>query len=406
VRKLAQRMIELHDDVARLPGSTAVREKLVASALEYLDNLSRSAGRDADLLHELGDAYAKIASAQGAPGQPNLGRTEDALKSLRKAIDFQRRAAELNPAYSVQVADLQSHLAYLAMLSGRLPEARQNMQEAAARLDGLRASKPGDPELLMLAGTVALHQGDLVEYEGHSDDTLRYFQQARQFVADYVRIKPENSARARLHLISGLVATSLADNKRYDEALAVLHEADPIIDSLLAVEPDNPSYIRQKMAYANYESDIYYNESGSLNKPVESASAGRRYVALAQRLVHADPRNASARLSLAVANFQLSFPLAKIDPAESLRTAQTSIRIFDEDLARSPNDRLLRSRKARALRHLTYAFQANGQTVEARQAIDQAIAIQEQLLVETPGDASEREQVEFSKKARESLPAK
>jgi hypothetical protein len=66
VRKLASRFIELHDDVARLPGSTAVREKLVASALDYLDNLARSAGNDGELLHELGDSYAKIARAQGA----------------------------------------------------------------------------------------------------------------------------------------------------------------------------------------------------------------------------------------------------------------------------------------------------------------------------------------------------
>ena len=66
VRKLAGRFIELHDDVARLPGSTQVREKMVATALDYLDNLSRGAGKDAELLHEIGQAYAKVAEAQGA----------------------------------------------------------------------------------------------------------------------------------------------------------------------------------------------------------------------------------------------------------------------------------------------------------------------------------------------------
>jgi eukaryotic-like serine/threonine-protein kinase len=81
VRKLAGRFIELHDDVARLPGSTQVREKLVATALDYLDNLAQSAGSDSELLHELAQAYQKVADAEGAPGQPNLGRTDDALRN-------------------------------------------------------------------------------------------------------------------------------------------------------------------------------------------------------------------------------------------------------------------------------------------------------------------------------------
>jgi hypothetical protein len=305
----------------------------------------------------------------------------------------------LNPAYWQQVSDLQSQLAYLAMLSGQLPEARRNIEAAAVLLDGLRAARPGDPELLMLAASVAMHQGDLMEYEGHARDGLRYFQQAKQWMAEYARIKPENRARGRLHLLSTLVASSLQVNERYDEALNVLREAEPTIDGLLALEPDNPRYIRQKMAAANYESQIYDNETGkALGKPMEAVAAGRRYLALAQRLADADSRNASARLSLGIAHFQLSYPLGKIDPKESLREAQTGVRIFDEDLARTPNDRLLRSRRARALRYLAYALDRNQRTAEARRAIQQTIDVQKDLLAATPSDVSEREQLEFSQK--------
>ena len=66
VRKLAGRFIELHDDVARLPGSTRVREKLVATALDYLDNLARSAGNDPELLHE--PAATLAAASTSYPG--------------------------------------------------------------------------------------------------------------------------------------------------------------------------------------------------------------------------------------------------------------------------------------------------------------------------------------------------
>jgi hypothetical protein len=154
------------------------------------------------------------------------------------------------------------------------------------------------------------------------------------------------------------------------------------------------------MSAANCESKIYDSEGDrNLGKPVEAVAAGHRYLALAQQLVNGDPHNASARLSLAVASFQLSYPLGKIDPAESLRLAQNSVRILDEDLARSPNSYLLRSRRARALRYLAYALNRNSRAPEARQALQKAIDIQRQLLIETPSNSGEREQIELSQKA-------
>jgi len=403
VRKLAKSFLELHDDVARLPGSTAVREKMVATALDYLDNLGRSAGSDPDLLNELGVAYAKVGRVEGMPGQPNLGRTDDALLNYGKAIEFERRASAINPAYSSELASLESELAYLAMLSGHLPEARKNLEESAALLDRLRAAKPDDPALLV-AASVAVHEGDLAGYEGHDENALPYYQRALAFATEYARLKPGNFSRARQHLASTLVAEALAENKKYDEALTTLHDSEPIIDALLAAEPDNPVYIRQKMTSANYESSIYDTETGEgLGKPVEAVAAGRQYVAMAQRLVDADPRNASARLSLAIACFQTSYPLSKIDPAEALSMAQRSMKILDEDLARNPKDRLLRSRRARALRHLAYVLDRAHRPTEARQAAEQAIQIQKQLIAESPSDSNERDQLETSQHALDTL---
>ena len=404
VRKLAGRFIELESDVARLPGSTAVREKMVATALDYLDNLARSAGSDASLLHELGQAYAKVAEAQGAPGQANLGKTDDSVRNLGKAIELERRAAALDPQYAVASATLQAQAAYDEMLVGRLPEARRNLESAATILDGLRAAKPDDAEVVRLAASVAVRRYDLMGYEGHEKDGLPFIQQARQLAGQYAQMKGDTKSRAGMHLISTLLAASLLENERYEEALEVLRESDVIIDGLLADEPDNPTFLRQKMAAANYRGDIYDNETGhALGKPEEAIASDRVYVAMAQRLADADPNNASARLSLAIACYKLSYPLGKVDPAESLRLARRAVALFDEDLARKPNDRLLRSRRARALRHLAYALDRNGQRSAAREAIDEAIATQEKLLAETPGDGSEREQVELSRTAREGV---
>jgi hypothetical protein len=242
-----------------------------------------------------------------------------------------------------------------------------------------------------------MHRGDLADAEGHAKDGLPFFEQTRQLAAAYARMKPSAAAHARLHHSMALLAAALAENHRYDDALAVLREGEPIIDALLAAEPDNPNYIRQKMEAANYEAYVYDNEEGnSLHKPLEAVAAGKRYLAMAQRLADADPHNASARLSMAIANFLLSYPLGEIDPAESLRAAERSIQIFDESLAGNPNSRLLISRRARALRHLAYALNRNHRLGDARAAAAQAVQIQQKLLADTPSDGSEREQLSRS----------
>ncbi len=139
---------------------------------------------------------------------------------------------------------------------------------------------------------------------------------------------------------------ALDENQRYDEALTALHEGEHLIDSLST----------------------------------------------------ADSNNASARLSLAIAYYRLSYPLGKTAPAEALVLAHKSLQIFDADLLRRPGDRLLRSRRARALRYLAYALESNHRLLEARQAAADAAAIQRQLLAEMPADSSEREQAEFTEK--------
>jgi serine/threonine protein kinase len=404
VRQLAGRFIDLHDDVAKLPGSTKIREKMVTTALDYLHNLSESAGNDPKLLAEIGQVYRKVGEAQGAPGQPNLGRAEDAMQSFRKAIEFESRAAALDPSYRFDLAFCRSNFAYVAMLNGRFAESRSNLDAAVSLLDQLRKEQPENAELLALAARIAGDRGDISETEGNLRDELAFAQEAARLEGEYARRNPTNEARARAYRGTTLVAWALADNQRYEEALALLHKEAPVIEALLAAEPENPSYLRQRMAAANYEGQIYDNETGNcLGKPREAAAALARYVEIARKLVAADPNNASARLSLASAYYKLSWPLGKINPRESLQVVQDGLHLFDEELARNPGDRVLRTGRARAKRHLAYAHQRNGDRIRARAAIQEAIAAQEQIAAESPSDKHEQKELVTSRKVLESL---
>lgn len=60
-------LIEIHDAIRDLPGSTAARRILVSRALEYLDRLSREASDDRPPQLELAAAYLQIGDVQGNP---------------------------------------------------------------------------------------------------------------------------------------------------------------------------------------------------------------------------------------------------------------------------------------------------------------------------------------------------
>ena len=87
VRKLANAVLfDYHDAIKDLPGSTPVRERLVRDALGYLDTLAHEAHGDAALQRDLARAYRRVGDVQGGSLTANLGDTEGALNSYRKAV--------------------------------------------------------------------------------------------------------------------------------------------------------------------------------------------------------------------------------------------------------------------------------------------------------------------------------
>src|ERR1039458_6084761 len=99
VRSLAHAvMFELDDAIAKLPGSTAAQELLVARALQYLQSLARDAGNDAGLQWEVALGYERVGIVQGFVAESNLGRVPAALVSFQKAEEILGRLVERAPS--------------------------------------------------------------------------------------------------------------------------------------------------------------------------------------------------------------------------------------------------------------------------------------------------------------------
>ncbi len=98
VRELANKVVfRYHDEIAKFPGATALREELVSDAVKYLDTLAEDEIDDNSLKLELAKAYQKIGDVQGRPYTANLGKSEDALASYHKAVGILENALAKSP---------------------------------------------------------------------------------------------------------------------------------------------------------------------------------------------------------------------------------------------------------------------------------------------------------------------
>ena len=99
VRQLANSfMFDMHDEIAKLPGSIKARQLLVNKALTYLDLLAHEPGADAALQLELAEAYMRVGRVQGQVGYNNLGDHAAALRSFQQAIALLQGSLGIDPA--------------------------------------------------------------------------------------------------------------------------------------------------------------------------------------------------------------------------------------------------------------------------------------------------------------------
>ena len=98
-RKIANSLIlDYHDEIAQLEGSTRVREKLVVDAVNYLDAISSENTDNAEFLKESAIAYRKIGDVQGKPYHANLGKLDEALSNYQKSVNLLEKAVSLTPS--------------------------------------------------------------------------------------------------------------------------------------------------------------------------------------------------------------------------------------------------------------------------------------------------------------------
>lgn len=292
VRELAKSVVfEYHDAIAKLPGSTQVREMLVKDALQYLDNLSQESAGDRSLQRELALAYLKVGDVQGRVYDANLGNVQGALQSYRKAIALLESLAldKSDVQAQIDLRDAYQTLA-LTMANGGDPEASTFIEKAISLSEQLATSNPDDSNnQLMLARSYVLR---LDARALPAQDRFELLRKALAIVDRLVAKEPNNAEALKS---AGVIQQRLGDQSLraakvartggspdapslFKQAVEHHRRSGERVTQLLKLDPKNHAYQRLVAIAANNLGEALL-EDGDTKTGVVEISRGLSYFA-------------------------------------------------------------------------------------------------------------------------------
>jgi serine/threonine protein kinase len=262
VRQLANKFIELDNDIRGLPGSTKVRMQMVTDSLQYLTSLRSEVHGDRELELEIAYAYVRVAHAQGDPTSPNLGQFAEAKVSLDNAERF---------------------------------------------VDAVLAQDPLNQRGLFIATTIAHDRMELASSQERVEEIFSWADKTGDLVERFMRLGGEFTPHEvySMGYFEQNVARAYADTRHFDKAIHAANRALEIVQPVPSARRVEGSVIGT-LVIARWQ-------TGDL---VGAFNDAKRAVELQQ--VEAATGHASLRVNLANALFTEGLILGKADAEPSL----------------------------------------------------------------------------------------
>ncbi len=390
VRKLATTfVIDVEGAAQNLPGSLPVRQLIVRTGLEYLNNLARSSAGDWDLKHELANAYVRIGRVQGGGTTSNLGDTPGAMASFMSAGKMLDDVLRHTPSDREAILDRTTVYHELAglLMESPLPMAA-DPDEAGLRLaESLLKTNPRDLEAAQSAGEFHTDLAIFNSRRGNLDAALSEVNAAVPLLELYVRAKPDiraaQQALAAAYSQSGAIVVKLGHPK---EALPSLRRSVVILDAMLLKSPDDVLGRSTLMhAYSMLADALGSPEHPNAGDAPGAFEAGRKSVEQAKYLYEADPADVRAIGDYGVAVLKLGLVTPPRGETQR-RNFELSEQLLSRALAIDPHGRSLARYKIYAESLLAALCLAKGEHAAAIRYYSMAIATGEKYLGPNPSD--------------------
>jgi tetratricopeptide (TPR) repeat protein len=260
VRKLANTlMFGIHDEMAKVSGSTRTREMLVSTSLEYLDTLYKQAGSDHRLQEELATAYIKVAQIQGSDDSANRGNFAGALRSYERSI------ALLTPLMIVEpenhragwvLAKAYVEQAALVMVARGPKHAREAAQTGVALTELHAPAISDEADRVLRLGTAYAVYARILGFLGRSAEAMPFLDKFIALREAYWHAHPEDpQAMIGLSIAynnSAIIAdTRLSERASYEKSMALLRKSLSVAQKLVTLQPNEPRY-QHRVAAAHF----------------------------------------------------------------------------------------------------------------------------------------------------------
>jgi len=373
-RKLARYLIfELYGSVQRLPGATPVQAEMAQRSLEYLDKLAAVKSDDPELRCETAEGYIRLGDILGDPFQPNLGKSQDALSSYRKAIALVEPLVVRDPNYrrakSVR-GQATLRMGGILTFSGQRKEGVAAMKSAAKDFTFISDAAETDPKRRIDAGDAYYVLGRQLSQSGgwvtagDKDEALMYLQKGLEHFEAALALAPGNTLALRKislsnRIIAGIVAVSDPQKAigMYETALKAIHDLPESDRSGDGSDPRrNRAGILLNLGWAQGQVNDYKNAISSLSEARDILKA----------FYELDPQNTANiyHRSASYRSLGIVYGYAGNKQA-SIENFKLAVEMFDKLLKRDPGNETYQTVRAEVQMRIGNLLAETGQPLEA-----------------------------------------
>jgi eukaryotic-like serine/threonine-protein kinase len=371
VRRLADSlMFEIHDSVKDLAGSTPTRRLIVSRALEYLDSLAHDAGGNIALQRELATAYEKIGDIQGNPYSANIGDTDGALTSYRKALQIRESFKPAAVTTDAQMELGRSHRALGDIMEqkGDIEQMVREYRRSLLIFAQLAESEPKNPAVLDELARAYETLADGLGRTANADaERLTTYKKSLTIREELVR---QDSSNLKLRRGFALILMKIGDasDPHQPDAILSIRKGVVILESLAAADPDN-GRARREVGWGYYELGGMLIAAEDYSAAVDSL---QKSLAIREKSATADPQNAQASFDLAGTHVDLADALSATgDAVQAVTHVRQGIAIVTALLAADPTNAIYSRNLATYHNKLGDVF--------ARSGADKNVAVTERL---------------------------
>jgi len=342
VRELANKLVlDVHDSVKDLPGATPARKVIVQTAVHYLDSTADAVKGDPRAEWELASAYRKLGDVQGNAVGASLGDSAGAMNSYQKSRSLLEDVLRHRPA-NIEAQKEQllvlHRIGSLQEYTGKSQDALQTLQAAIrAGAPGIRSS---DNEFKAALGDVYVESSDtrrnLGDHTGALDDANQALDLYRQIQASGAATPAMLQSFASAEAAAGMAEGGLG---RLQDELRDYRADASLMEKLVAADPQNASLRRDLMLAYGHVADVLGNPNlGNLGDSAGALQEYRKAAEIGKQLYDADPSNQRAAVDYGIVLSRIASVMDDHDISAKTAAHRASLEVLKKIAIISPAD--------------------------------------------------------------------